>query len=40
MKCGGCVGHVKKILEAQENVVEVSSSIVEQHNISHSSIFL
>eukprot|EP00983_Pelagomonas_calceolata_P130063 1161658-Pelagomonas_calceolata.AAC.3 len=23
MKCGGCVGHVKKVLEEQENVTEV-----------------
>ena len=23
MKCGGCVGHVKRVLEEQENVTEV-----------------
>lgn len=28
MKCGGCVGHVKKVLEAQEGVTEVRHGFV------------
>jgi len=30
MRCGGCVGHVKKILEQQENVTEASVNLATE----------
>jgi hypothetical protein len=33
MRCGGCVGHVKKLLEGQEGVIEVSALMLNKDQV-------